>query len=1150
MSVLNSKINSYALERGIEFNETVSTSPTRTGTNPEKNYSTNGSIAFSSDGPTSDSGSWELTRNGLTNFRSDNVENTEILGIEDGDFSLGIWFKVDALPQLTSEQSLNVLLISNPGIAAQIAVVGSENATLASRIRFVVLGQVVYSEDPIEANKWYYAAILSSSSGISAYINGEKEFDLAAQSSQQPTRIAFGQLVSRTDGVKFNISNFYLTTSQEVDEQAIQEIYQSSLEIDSVNQVTPMICSGILENPQVLVKTNILVQVSNMSALAEFKVAEILIPDFVIFAEPSTAFSDFAQNITVDGQRSLNINAATMTASGFFPDLIIIKSGTGNIFESEKMVASATFETPRVLLPFFASADFPNPTLNVDPSYFVLITQKNPYVYWDAGPTNFKNDGSWSGLTATEPTSGLAKNVPITDGNLGSISLGTSWTLESNRSMNIDPSQESASQGITNSTLFQNIRNTHDWSVSMWVNERSPSTVSDVVYIFGGIRIKNYKRRLPGSTIRSRHQLEVLIPNVSNTGYPSGSVPFPNVNANGIAITPGTFCWYPGSSTISEQYSGVDYLNKNNWHYLTLSEIDQGDNTSKIQLLIDGQIIFNYTVEKSFAGTSSGGSGRIDIVSENLSNTTLAFDHIVVDSRSLSAAESLEQYLFVDEISPNVNFSAEPFSASSFMSDSQVLVSFSIVLPVNGTPSFAIFAQPLITARKNITIPINLFSASAESIDPVFFGTPDYTDLSLPMIASAQEIGGYHLSRVYSEYINENTNPYRYLTFDNEDPLKDFGTDEEYDVPLAIINGTIVEPNLGINNRSYLTLNSSSDLDGLYLMESEHNDTWGTVGGNYHSSFWINASDEESSSGLKILWNLNSALDNQHIILYQYENKLYLNFNNKSGTFIEQGTEGSFNLTDKNRHFVVVNFEQDGTDNLAKLYVDGFEAMEMNLGSYTVETLNSENFLDPDDAENNKPRLSLGGLITPLEEVSLPTEPNSLSAYIDEVYWSKRSTDAQEVLFLFNLMPDKVNVNYFHTVAIANAEKIEISEVSTETTFTHESFAAASSMVDPNIVAELNLIIEINEAFESTAEFPLAKRADEVDFQAVFMIASASMSDAQGGVSFFATSMSATHTMMDPLVNSINLSTQVLSPYIRYLIVTRQESLLPKKEFN
>ena len=221
--------------------------------------------------------------------------------------------------------------------------------------------------------------------------------------------------------------------------------------------------------------------------------------------------------------------------------------------------------------------------------------------------------------------------------------------------------------------------------------------------------------------------------------------------------------------------------------------------------------------------------------------------------------------------------------------------------------------MPSVLAQKTINYSAPTLTASALNTDvTIYYGWTIYAD---PAIAFAEKPEGYPLNTIYYDYVQANIAPYRYVSFDDANPYTDFGTDNDYSVTPTVVGGIIVNPDLGINGKSAKTAGLNYATDGVILKESEWDDSWGTGQNSYHSAFWFQrALDDTSTTGLRVLWNLNGYKDNQHVVLYQYQNKLHMQFNNGSGTWIEQDT-GTLDLFDYERHFVLIEFDHTNVNN-------------------------------------------------------------------------------------------------------------------------------------------------------------------------------------------------------------------------------------------
>jgi hypothetical protein len=254
MSVLNDKINSYVLERGIEFNQAYTLTPTRTGSNPLGTWAlqnTPAPVFEPTVGPAGGAGSWRYNcpTSGAPRFNTTHAN--ELLGIDDEDWTMGFWFKMSALPTLTTASTavtgINVFGVTPSSVSAGwSAYVVPTNSTatytfpanqggavipLAGRLIYVMGGSYNIYSPVLEPNTWYYIACRRVGTAQSGFFNGQlvgtaPNNELAAV----PGRISFSSSShSATNNPQLWISNFHYSTATAIDATAISQIYTAGL---------------------------------------------------------------------------------------------------------------------------------------------------------------------------------------------------------------------------------------------------------------------------------------------------------------------------------------------------------------------------------------------------------------------------------------------------------------------------------------------------------------------------------------------------------------------------------------------------------------------------------------------------------------------------------------------------------------------------------------------------------------------------------------------------------------------------------------------------------------------------------------------------------------------------------------------------------
>ena len=311
------------------------------------------------------------------------------------------------------------------------------------------------------------------------------------------------------------------------------------------------------------------------------------------------------------------------------------------------------------------------------------------------------------------------------------------------------------------------------------------------------------------------------------------------------------------------------------------------------------------------------------------------------------------------------------------------------------------------------------------------------------------------------------------------------------------------------------------------------------------------------------MWNLNGYKDNQHVVLYQYQGKLHMQFNNGSGTWIEQDT-GTLNLFDYERHFVLIEFDHTNpNNNIVKLYVDAVLKSTINLGAYTGTTTNASTAdSGPNNEANNRPRLSVGCLITPFGSTALPVQPTTTKLIIDEVYWDKNSITQTAVTNLYNAMPGKTNKTVIVEPLIASDELV-MPAISRSSVLSTAPLTASGSLIQPVITANRELITTAN-VMTATAIAGDARRFENKIITADVFVATVIFNNPgviisiPGGPMLASTTLvnRKTSVILDDNDYAISVSTNGIvytlrefSPYMKYLrIVARNQKIYKDME--
>lgn len=244
-SALNTKINSYALERGIEMSELFTTTPIRTGTNALGLWSQNNlptPVFDSTSNPPGGSGSWRFNITTSSSPRLNTTALSELAGIDDEDWTQGFWFKISALPTLNAPAAVvnGITLFAvtpnqtSAGWAAQVVPTNStatptiSSQSLAGRVVWNFTTQQATYSPLVQANTWYYIAARRIGTTMEAYWNGQLVgSENNAALTAQAARISFSQTShAATNNPQIWLSNYHQATSTVLGPTQIAEIYE------------------------------------------------------------------------------------------------------------------------------------------------------------------------------------------------------------------------------------------------------------------------------------------------------------------------------------------------------------------------------------------------------------------------------------------------------------------------------------------------------------------------------------------------------------------------------------------------------------------------------------------------------------------------------------------------------------------------------------------------------------------------------------------------------------------------------------------------------------------------------------------------------------------------------------------------------------
>lgn len=778
---------------------------------------------------------------------------------------------------------------------------------------------------------------------------------------------------------------------------------------------------------------------------------------------------------TLSNASTTTFNAEPMTAfNAELPDNVQIFSEAELILVVEEFTATAIFAEPILAQrAATASALLRAPFIDIQDNYFSEVTQYNPYFYIFDGQPLPTNVGDWN-VTGWD-NEYFDFNVPSEE-ELAAVGNGLSWEANSE---SITLNQPTIMPQIPNyKAEVEALYATRAVTVEFWYwsiadgDEFTRQSESGALYNDGITQIAEV---YDGFGIDALEQHVFITERYISAGVEEGAV---NIFRTYIPPTPKKDAW---NHVVIAYEPNIDPDKVRRYIYfngaiigndlLTIAETAiEGEDP----LLPDtGKISFDMN-QSSFTGPQIGSAITIGGSQAIKLNDGVKVDEIAIYPVTLSNSQVLDHYSFIRSLTPDAEHNHKPYGVQAEIVQPSILPIVNFVYQASPVSALGAAGDAGVLPEVWVNVDAEPATATGNIVDPridygvnfVDSGATAFGELTLAFV----------IDDAYSQYVNTNYAPYRYLSFDGQDPFDDEGSDIDYAVRDMSTDGTLVSVAEGINGRSIRTGGTNYTTDGVIMYESEYNDDWNTGADEYHASFWIRRSiTDNSTTGLRVLWNLNGAFDNQHVVLYYWQDRLYIQFNNGSGTFLEQSTLwlGLFDYTD---HHIGIAFDHTGINNWVYVFVDGNIAMNVDLGQYTGQTINSDTYLSPNLEANNFPRMSVGCLITPFGDTGLPVVPSNYSAVIDEIHFSKQLLDLAGAQGLYAAMP-------FKEFAILSAEEFTATALSVNPVVS----GSVNMLADPatasgiiNDAAALPIQSPIVEAapLVANATFPLAERSD------------------------------------------------------------------------
>jgi hypothetical protein len=1016
-----------------------------------------------------------------------------------------------------------------------------------------------FGEDlDLKTGEWYYIALTKSGSSPvgNVYLNGflAKTWDNLVYSSGDITILTIGSSVAFPQS--FTISNLYLARTAVIGPDQIKNIWLSRNTLRVIAPVFPLTAiADILYLP-------IKAQPFIGSAELPMPVIAATAGDSVQIVASFTASALMSNPLILTGQWILIANQQLGTANALSVYPFAITTNLDANISAQTATADAEFILPRLAVrPLTGSGLFVMPTLDIDENYFQKVMELNPIIYINDGQQSPVNYGSFQ--QNSYEYQNMTFNVDSTQ-EMQAVNNTKSWRVGTGGGLALfRPTYEAQDWADKLTELYTSRR----LSIEFWYYSLgTPKTVSlsdpndplsPLVYQFpvesGPLfsdSITDLTEVWGGYSEDINTARQIILIGEQMRGYDTNS------------LRAATWRDYPDATP-----------ERNDWNHVVVTYEPQVDfDRVRRYIYLNGAIVSNLSL-KLTQGSALTETPTNDLLSINVGTSLpgqtagprlggrlglsgsqsidpepgVMYDEFAYYPITLTASQVLDHYSFVKAQAPDEIIFPDSFDALTSMGNATVL-------PV---ANFEYEADPITALVSQIPQPtvstgFSRIVAAAVMTGQVFIVEPEHshgsTITQTQFVAYAESPNAFHLNSIYYDYVQANIAPYRYVTFDSAGPYFDYGSDTDYAVQNFVVNGTVVNPDLGINGKSVKTTGSYTN-GGVVFKESEHFDNWGTGNNSWHSSFWMQRALDDNSTGLRVLWNLNGAYDDQNIILYHYQNKLHLQINNQAAAPITITTANNVNPFDFDVHHFVINSHHSNNKNHLYLYMDGLLIADQDINAYNVNVINNPVHVGANSEANNFPRLGVGTLITPFANTALPVVPTNTSVYYDEIYWDKNQILAGAVASLFGAMPNKIIAVIFGEAMTASALSVMPTFITTSS-YIADPMTATTTGAGHTAFAVFNNV-EIAAPMTASTEMLNAIRRDNTTFAAAFMLASAFIAGAGTPrvvrvAAFTANAELANRKVLDGgiLVNGIKIF-DAQSAWVQFIKITNEGSLLP-----
>lgn len=178
------------------------------------------------DNPLGGSGSWRWNQPASTGCVG--ILSNTVASFNDGEYSIGIWFKISALPGGTTIYPLFGVQPRATSASSLLISIRGSGATSPGTFSVTQTGRVSNTGVSVPIGSWNYLALVKRTDGSgNFYLNGASVFIPGSLGSTGTTQVNIGPVATTNGTTPFDLSftDFYISNPGQIDATQISEIW-------------------------------------------------------------------------------------------------------------------------------------------------------------------------------------------------------------------------------------------------------------------------------------------------------------------------------------------------------------------------------------------------------------------------------------------------------------------------------------------------------------------------------------------------------------------------------------------------------------------------------------------------------------------------------------------------------------------------------------------------------------------------------------------------------------------------------------------------------------------------------------------------------------------------------------------------------------